>query len=265
MIVVALVANATYTFGRTSLKGRVHVVVAAASAAALWLGVSPFYVILGAALAGILLLRRAGQARHATGRTMPVSAAALIACPASAALGLIACRLFLPRLFDLVLLMLKVDLFAFGGGFASLPLMLQQVVHVKGWMDATTFMDGIALGQVTPGPIVITSAFVGYVTHGVAGAAVAAIAVFTPSFLMVVLCAPFFDKLGGSPTFARATRGVLASFVGLLLFVTITFAAAVPWNALRAAMAVAALIALLRKVDVLYIVLPAAALSFLLF
>jgi chromate transporter len=265
VVVVAIVANATYTFGRSSLKGVAHIIVAAASAAALWLRVSPFYVILGAALAGILLVRRAGQARPATARAVDVSAAALIACPASAVLGLIACALFLPRLFDLALLMLKVDVFAFGGGFASLPLMLQQVVSVKGWMDATTFMDGIALGQVTPGPIVITSAFVGYVTHGVAGAAVAAAAIFTPSFLMVVLCAPFFDKLGGSPVFARATRGVLASFVGLLLFVTTTFAAAVPWNAVRAAMAVAALIALVRKVDVLYIVLPAAALSFVLF
>jgi chromate transporter len=265
VIVVAIVANATYTFGRTSLKGRMHVLLAAVSAAALWLRVSPFYVILGAALAGILFLRAAGQARSAAGRAADVPAAALIACLASAALGLIACRLFLPHLFSLALLMLKVDLFAFGGGFASLPLMLQQVVHVKGWMDAATFMDGIALGQVTPGPIVITSAFVGYVTHGVAGAAVAATAIFTPSFLMVVVCAPFFDKLGGSPTFARATQGVLASFVGLLLFVTASFAMAVPWNALRAAMAVAALIALLRKVDVLYIVLPAAALSFVLF
>jgi chromate transporter len=161
--------------------------------------------------------------------------------------------------------MLKIDLFAFGGGFASLPLMLQQVVHVKGWMDAATFMDGIALGQLTPGPIVITSAFVGYMTHGVAGAAVAAAAIFTPSFLLVVLCAPFFDRLGRSPVFARATQGILASFVGLLLFVTVSFTAAVPWSPVRAAMALAAFIALLCKVDVLYIVLPGAALSLLLF
>lgn len=56
--------------------------------------------------------------------------------------------------------MFWVDLFAFGGGFASLPLMLNEVVVVRSWMDYQTFMSGIALGQITPGPIVITAAFV---------------------------------------------------------------------------------------------------------
>lgn len=52
------------------------------------------------------------------------------------------------RLFDLAILMIRIDMFAFGGGFASLPLMLHEVVGMKGWMDSKTFMDGIALGQV---------------------------------------------------------------------------------------------------------------------
>jgi chromate transporter len=57
--------------------------------------------------------------------------------------------------------MMKVDLFAFGGGFASIPFMLHEVVDLRHWMEAKTFMDGIALGQVAPGPVVITSTFVG--------------------------------------------------------------------------------------------------------
>ena len=161
--------------------------------------------------------------------------------------------------------MMKVDLFAFGGGFASLPLMLQEVVHVRGWMDAKTFMDGIALGQVTPGPIVITAAFVGYLTHRLLGAIVAAIAIFTPSFLLLVLTAPFFNRLKGSPAFTNATHGVLASFVGLLLYVTIRFAIAVPWDLFRILLVLAALAALFKKVDLIYIVLIGAALSLLLF
>ena len=76
---------------------------------------------------------------------------------------------------------MRIDLFAFGGGFGSLPLMLHEIVSVRGWMDSNTFMDGIALGQVTPGPIVITSTFVGYLLYGWSGAIVATIAIFTPS------------------------------------------------------------------------------------
>ena len=65
------------------------------------------------------------------------------------------------RLGKLVLLMMRVDVFAFGGGFSALPLMLHEVVVRQGWLSEQVFMDGIALGQVTPGPIVITAAFVG--------------------------------------------------------------------------------------------------------
>jgi chromate transporter len=181
------------------------------------------------------------------------------------ALGLLLLYLFRPDLFSLALLMLKVDLFAFGGGFASLPLMLREVVHVRGWLDARTFMDGIALGQVTPGPIVMTAAFVGYLTHQFFGAVVATGAIFTPSFFVLVLTAPFFDRLKGSPAFVKATHGILASFVGLLLYVTIGFAAAVPWDLFRILLVLAALAALVRKVDLVYIVVIGAALSLLLF
>jgi chromate transporter len=94
------------------------------------------------------------------------------------------------NLFNLATLMMRIDLFAFGGGFASLPLMLHEIVNVRGWMDNKTFMDGIALGQVTPGPIVITSTFVGYMSYGLRGAIVATIAIFTPSLLMVIVVTP---------------------------------------------------------------------------
>jgi chromate transporter len=165
------------------------------------------------------------------------------------------------KLFQLAGLMLRIDLFAFGGGFASLPLMLHEVVNVRGWMDQKTFMDGIALGQITPGPIVITATFIGYVISGMAGAFVATAAIFTPSFLVLVITMPVFDRLKSSVYFVGATRGIFASFVGLLFFVTLTFALAVPWDSIRIIMGLAALGALVRRVDILYVVLISAVIS----
>ena len=130
--------------------------------------------------------------------------------------------------------MLKIDLFAFGGGFAALPLMFHQVVDVKGWIDSKTFMDGIALGQITPGPIIITATFIGYLLYGFAGALVSTMAILTPSLLIVLLTTPFFDRLKNSRFFLRATRAILATFVGLLLFVAIKFALSISWTILSA-------------------------------
>ena len=165
------------------------------------------------------------------------------------------------ELFALGAVMLKIDIFAFGGGFASLPLMLHEVVMGRGWLDSKTFMDGIALGQVTPGPIVITATFVGYLVYGLSGAIVATIAIFTPSFFMLVIVAPFFDRLKNSVYFLRAIDGVFASFVGLLLYVCFKFATTVPWDIARILLGLAALAALIRKVDILYIVLAGAVIS----
>ena len=136
-------------------------------------------------------------------------------------------------LFDLGIIMFRIDLFAFGGGFASVPLMYHEIVDVRLWLPGETFMNGIALGQVTPGPIVITATFVGYVLHGVAGAVVATVTVFLPSFLMVIGIVPYFDRLRASEWFNRCMSGIFASFVGLLLSVTIQFALGVPWNPAR--------------------------------
>jgi chromate transporter len=168
-------------------------------------------------------------------------------------------------LYQLAALMLRIDLFAFGGGFASLPLMFHEVVNAMGWLDGKTFMDGIALGQVTPGPIVITATFVGYLVRGFPGALVATAAIFTPSFVVLVGVTPFFDRLKNAKHFSGATRGILASFVGLLCYMTIRFGLAVPWNAVKVVFGIAVVIALARKVNILYVVLIGSALSMVIF
>jgi chromate transporter len=139
--------------------------------------------------------------------------------------------------------------------------MFHEIVEARGWMDAPTFLNGIVLGQFTPGPIVITATFVGYILHGVPGALVATLSIFTPSFLILVGVAPWFDRLRSSPWFTRAIRGILCSFVGLLFTVTLRFAGNVHWDWPHMAVGAGAFAALLIKVDLLWVVLAGAVIS----
>jgi chromate transporter len=75
----------------------------------------------------------------------------------------------------------KIGLFAFGGGFTAIPLIQNVVVDGMHWLDLTAFRDGIALGQITPGPVFITATFIGYKVKGIIGAIMATIGIFTPS------------------------------------------------------------------------------------
>ncbi len=265
VIVVAMVANAAYTFGRGTLKNYRDIFIAVLSAILFWKGASPFIVIIGSALTGIAFLKDTGSMIPSLTRGVrdEQKIKQIILLVLVLLTGLLVLYFADAVLFKLATMMLRIDLFAYGGGFASLPLMLHEVVNLKGWMDQRTFMDGIALGQVTPGPIVITATFVGYLTYGFAGAIVATIAIFTPSFLILVMAAPFFDKLKASEYFSKATKGILASFVGLLLSVTLKFGLNVSWDIIRVLFGLAAMTALMKKVDVLYVVLAGAVISIL--
>ena len=159
--------------------------------------------------------------------------------------------------------MTKVDLFAFGGGFSSVPLMFNEVVHVRAWMDSLTFLDGIALGQVTPGPIVITATFIGYMQYGLMGGIIATVAIFLPSFLLIAGMVPYYDRLRSSPWFNRALRGILYSFVGLLLSVTIRFGLNVPWDAIRIILVGGTLVSLFYNVKLIYPVIAGIGVSVL--
>jgi chromate transporter len=265
VIVVAMVAYAALTFGRSNLRNKTDFFLMAASALAFLLKASPFLVVACAAVAGICIEKSDGQqAYRAHVNELRHHTRNIVLLLPAAAVGMGGLYVIESGYFRLALLLMKIDLFAFGGGFASLPLMLEEVVHTQGWMDSRTFMDGIALGQVTPGPIVITATFVGYMLYGLAGAAIATVAMFFPSFVLLVATAPFIDSLRSSPLFRKALSGILASFVGLLLSVTVKFALAVPWDTLRVLLVLAAFTALLKKIDTLYIVLVGAAVSVLL-
>ena len=261
-IIVAIVANATVSFAKTSLKALRDAIIAMIAAAMFGSGVSPILVIILAALLGYIIYKTnslptssVSAARNlSTGRSLLIIAFV-------AASGFALLFLLERRLFDLAAIMFRIDLFAFGGGFASVPLMFHEIVEVRAWMDGQTFLNGIALGQITPGPIVITATFAGYLLYGPLGAVVATLSVFLPSFLMVIGVTPYFEKLRGSAYFTRANRAILCSFVGLLLTVTLRFASNVPWDIPRVLLGAAALLALFLKVDIIWVVLAGTIIS----
>jgi chromate transporter len=182
------------------------------------------------------------------------------------ALGVLVVPLaFAPILAQLNLIFMKVDLMAFGGGFTTIPLIQREVVDRFGWVTTREFIDGIALGQVTPGPIVITATFVGYKVGGLAGALLGTVAVFFPSFLIVTTLAPHYERIKRSRQIQLMVRGILAAFIGMLLFVGYRFGevALVDWRTW--VLMAAAWLALWRKVDLLLVVGSGAGLSVLLF
>jgi len=255
-IVVAIVANATVMFGKTSIRDLRAVGIAFIAAVLFASGVSPILVIVLSAFLGLIVSSSApppvlaAQSQSSSHSTRP-----LMLIAATAALGFVALFLAQRQLFDLAAIMLRIDLFAFGGGFASVPLMFHEFVEVRSWIDGQTFLNGIALGQITPGPIVITATFVGYMVYGLIGAMVATVSVFLPAFLLVVGIAPYFERVRGSIYFSRATGAVLCSFVGLLLTVTFRFGSNVSWDISRSLLASAAFVALLLKIELIWIVL----------
>jgi len=260
-IIVAVVANATLSFGKTSIKNWKNVVNAIIAALLFGLKVNPILVIVIAAILGVILYAK--QPHHPV-----VNPTYKGHAPKSLFLLLLATGIgfgvlyFLDRrLFDLATLMFRIDLFAFGGGFASVPLMFHEVVQVRSWLDGPTLLNGIVLGQVTPGPIVITATFIGYLLKGPLGGLIATICVFLPSFIIVVGIVPYFDRLRSSPYFKKVITGILCSFVGLLLTVTIRFALNIPWDLPRILLSGAAFIALVLKVDILWVVLAGTVIS----
>lgn len=130
---------------------------------------------------------------------------------------------------QLFALFFKTGLLVFGGGLVIIPLLEQQVV-TQGWLSSTQFLDGVAIGQISPGPVVLTSAFVGYQagwqegggSSAVLAACVATTAIFLPSFVFILAGAPFLQRLRHQPSVKTVLSGVLAGVPGAVA------AAAVP-------------------------------------
>jgi chromate transporter len=169
-----------------------------------------------------------------------------------------------PTLGYLDLVLMKLGALAFGGGFTLIPLVQREVVAQHAWLTTREFIDGIALGQVTPGPIMITATFLGYRIAGLPGAVLSTVVVFFPSFVILMAVLPRYDRIKRLPAVQAMVHGVLAAFIALLVFVLLEFARASLDDWKTVAIGSAAAIALWLKVDLLIIVAAAVLVSLLL-
>jgi chromate transporter len=111
----------------------------------------------------------------------------------------------------------KAGAFVFGSGLAIVPFLHAGVVAEHGWLTESEFVDSVAVAMITPGPVVITVGFIGYLVSGFPGASVAALATFLPCFLFTVLLAPSFKKIAKNQSIKAFVDGITASVIGALV------------------------------------------------
>jgi chromate transporter len=116
---------------------------------------------------------------------------------------------------------LKSGAFIFGSGLAIVPFLREGVVHQHHWLNDRQFLDAVAMGLITPGPVVITATFIGYVVGGFAGAIVATIAIFTPIYLGVVVPAGWFLRHRSNPQLQAFVKGATAAAAGAIAGATV--------------------------------------------
>jgi chromate transporter len=118
----------------------------------------------------------------------------------------------------------KAGAFVFGSGLAIVPFLHSGVVTEYKWLTEHEFLDAVAVAMITPGPVVITVGFIGYLVAGFPGAAVAALATFLPCYLFTILPAPYFKKYGRNPSIKAFVDGITAAVIGALAGAVIVIA-----------------------------------------
>jgi chromate transporter len=267
-IIVAIVLNAFINFGKPMVKDWKAIVIVGVAFAGFVFHINIVFVFL---ISGVLaLLLRLALSEKALPSPTP-SGAARQNAPYLLGLAAIIIALFFvcyflnEQLFYLALIMAKVGALAFGGGFTTIGLIQLDVVERFQWVGTKEFLDGIVMGQVTPGPIVITATFLGYKLAGFLGAAMATVAIFTSDFFILSLLIPYYDRMRGIKAVRIMEQGILAAFVGMLGLVLYNFGRTTFVDIPSILFAVGAFIALLKKIDLPYILLTGAILSILLF
>ena len=163
------------------------------------------------------------------------------------------------------LFFLKAGTFVFGSGLAIVPFLHAGVVNDYHWLNESQFVDAVAVAMITPGPVVITVGFIGYIVAGFPGAAVAALATFLPCFLFTVILAPHFKKIAKNRSVKAFVDGITAAVIGALVGSVIIIATRSIVDIPTAVIAICAVLLLIytKKIQEPYIILAAAVIGLL--
>lgn len=273
--VVAIIISAAWRMAKKTIKTWQAIAIAVAAGLLIQF-VGGFYitllVILGAGVLGYLMFYSAAAAapppavdRPKLGKGRLVASFAVLGC--FVLLYLVPLPFLgtdsLGRLFTTFSGM---SLMLFGGGYVFIPLIQQIVVDGYGWVNQAEFANAIALGQVTPGPILISAAFIGYATKGLLGSAVATIGIFFPPALLMVTCSHLLDQIKSSTVIQAALKGIRPAIVGMIFTAAIVVAQTAQAHWATALIFVAALLAIWRfRLEVIWVIPLAGLLGLLLY
>jgi chromate transporter len=214
-VVLGVFIATAYRLGRNAIVDRASIAIALAAAAAVgWLGVAGTLLLAGCAGVALRHSRRAGLL--AALATAILIAAERLAEPLLSGLGAAGSAGVAHGLWDVGVFFLKVGAVTFGGGLSIIAFIQDQVVNQFHWITPQEFIDGLAIGQLTPGPIIMVAAYVGYKVAGVAGAAVAALAIFLPSFVLMLSILPVLDRVRRLAWIKAAMKGISPAVIATL-------------------------------------------------
>jgi chromate transporter len=207
--VIALILHSCYRLAKLGMEDWLQWVIAAVClAVTVILQAEVALLFIGAGIVGILYYGSLFKKTPAALSLAPVPVLAQLA-PSSAASGSI--------LGKLLLFFLKAGSLTFGSGLVIVPFLEQGLVQQFGWLDERQFLIAVAIGMISPGPVVITATFVGYLVAGFWGSVVSTIGIFLPSFLLVLIAAPLLARHRGNPNVQGFVKGAYAAAIGTIL------------------------------------------------
>ncbi len=266
-LVVGVLFNVTLEMGERNVQQRTQAVIMALAFAALLFKLNAILTVLIALALGAWLIRPTAGKKPGAGKPLPAESAsprqwAGISVVTAVILVVVGFAWSLKsEIGGLALSLFKIGAVAFGNGSTIIPLIQSETVDAHHWMTLRQFADGIALGQITPGPFLITAAFIGYKLAGFWGGLLATFAIFSPSFAMTLVFTEVFANLKNLAPVRGALMGVMASFVGLLAVVVLQLGGVALTTPAALALAAAAFVAVRWfKVDILWVFLGGVAL-----